>query len=242
MSQRIRIPFSSTTNTRDLGGYPINHHEITKWQRYYRSDYPKFLHEEDLLWLAKMQLTAVIDLRTDEEVSASLHPFSNHEMISYYHLSLFDSFDSHNEKVGNVSQDEKLKMMYISILNEEKVRVKKVFDVLLKHTDGSILFHCTAGKDRTGMIAMLLLGLAGVSDEDIIANYEVSFTHNRNSQEMKELAKRIPLHYFESNRDYMEETLHFFRETFGSFKAYFQSLGYDDKQIDQLKQSMIESA
>lgn len=241
MSQRIRIPFTSTTNTRDLGGYPINHHDITRWKRYFRSDYPKHIQPEDHYWIDQIQLKAVIDLRTDEEVAASTHPFSNHEVISYYHLSLFDSFDSHNAKVGDVSQDEKLKMMYISILQEERDRVKKVFDVMLKHDTGSILFHCTAGKDRTGMIAMLLLGLAGVSDEDVIANYEVSFTHNRNSKEMKELAKRIPLHYFESNRDYMEETLHFFRKTFGSFEDYFKTLGYDESTILQLKQSMIES-
>lgn len=55
-------------------------------------------------------------------------------------------------------------------------RIQEIFKILA-NAEGGVLFHCTAGKDRTGVIAALLLGICEVSENDIIANYEVTNTY-----------------------------------------------------------------
>ena len=62
------------------------------------------------------------------------------------------------------------------MLLENKTAIKETFEILAE-AKGCTIFHCTAGKDRTGIIAMLILGLSGVSRKDIIANYEVTYTY-----------------------------------------------------------------
>ena len=73
---------------------------------------------------------------------------------------------------------------YINLV-EYKEMVARLFRFILEHVDGCVLFHCQAGKDRTGILAMLLLGICDVSKEDIIANYQVSHTYLKDHVELR---------------------------------------------------------
>lgn len=61
----------------------------------------------------------------------------------------------------------------------------KIFHFILDNIDGCLLFHCQAGKDRTGVLAMILMGLTGVSKEDIVANYEVTHTYLKENVKLR---------------------------------------------------------
>lgn len=65
---------------------------------------------------------------------------------------------------------------YCQLLDEAQEQFKLIFSVLADQSDKGFLFHCAAGKDRTGVVAALLLNLLGAQDADIIANYEVTYS------------------------------------------------------------------
>ena len=232
----IRIPLSAAYNTRDLGGYPTKDNKVTQFNRFIRSDFPHIINDQDVKLLKQKNIGVVIDLRTTYEVEKSSHPLENIDFIDYYHLPIFREFDSYRYCDHS---EEPLYELYKGILNNEKVNLAKIFDIMLSHPDQAVMFHCTAGKDRTGVIAMLLLGLARVYDNDIISNYEVSFTHTKARGDLNKLITKIPFAYFESKTEIMEKTLQFFYERYGSFEKYFSQLGYSVQDQEQLQSSFL---
>ena len=85
--------------------------------------------------------------------------------------------------------------------------VKTLFELIEQAEDGGIVFHCSAGKDRTSVLAMLLLGLIGAERKDIISNYEVSYTnletfHKNTKLDLK--AYKVPEEFLYSNSEYIE--------------------------------------
>ena len=103
---------------------------------------------------------------------------------------------------------------------------------------GGVLFHCQEGKDRTGIISALLLLLAGVSDIDIYADYEIS---NVYLYEMIKKAKTIlPDHLLYVRPEYMENILKYLRETYGTIENYLLSKGIFETEIYKLKNKLLD--
>ena len=86
--------------------------------------------------------------------------------VGYVHIPMLDQLNSSGFRGA---LPECMFDVYRDLLDDSASSIRRVFEAL--DTDGCALFHCRAGKDRTGVIAMLLLGLAGVSDDDIVADY-----------------------------------------------------------------------
>lgn len=97
-----------------------------------------------------------------------------------------------------------------------------------------VLFHCSAGKDRTGIISALLLGICNVDIKDIVANYEVSNTYNT---------------YPEKNTDILQKSLLEFVKTFinnlldkySSFEKYILSCEVKKEEIGEIKKKFLEN-
>ena len=97
---------------------------------------------------------------------------------------------------------------------EDKETISQVFHIIASSKDG-VLFNCKAGKDRTGVIAMILLLLADVYDDDIIADYSVSCIYIRDEiKKMNEDNPDLPFFFGDSKLEYMEETLKLFRQKY----------------------------
>jgi protein-tyrosine phosphatase len=233
----IRIPLSDTYNTRDLGGYPTKDNKVTLFNRFIRSDFIRFVQPEDIILLKEKNVGVVIDLRTMHEIEKEENSLEKIDFLVVYKLPLFDEFGKYRK---NNSDNDPLYKLYISILEHEQDNIIKVFETMLNHPDQAILFHCTAGKDRTGVIAMLLLGLANAYDNDIISNYEISHTHTKARSDIKQLSKEIPYAYFESNPQTIEKTLVYFYKNYVGFKQYFEILGFDDDKQKELLKGFIE--
>src|SRR5699024_12081763 len=124
------------------------------------------------------------------------NPLSNEDFCTYHNIPLAV------QPVSELNADavETMGDFYVSVLEESKT-IKEVFDVIAE-SDGGLVFHCMAGKDRTGLIAMLLLGLVGVSKKDIVSNYEVNYTKLESFQNIKGLTTRINETYLYLNIDY----------------------------------------
>lgn len=224
-----RIVFKNVRNLRDLGGYLTKDNKITKYNSIYRSDLPKLMSEEEINYLLNKGLTTVIDLRKEEEINRN--PSSlNIKGIDYHNVNLL------GDKCPNEEKD--IPKGYIEILSN-KVTMYQVFNII-KESEGPVLFNCTAGKDRTGVVAMLLLLLANVYHDDIIADYQVSYTYLRESiRKMHRENPDLPAFLGNSKLEYMEETLNLFTEKYQTIENYFNYLGFTEEEIDKIKKKLI---
>lgn len=110
----------------------------------------------------------------------------------------------------------------------------------IANAPGTVLFHCTAGKGRTGITAAILLMLAGVEDIDIVADYQVSRTYiDPIIQQLRDEYPDLPQHVGETPVGYIHEFLDRFRERWGTVEGYFDYLGLSADEVGKLKERMI---
>lgn len=141
----------STRNTRALpvGGL-----------RYIRSDCPDRLTDEEVLWLRRNGVTTIVDLREEKEYTQRPCRLETEEGFTYYHLPVTGG--------GDVPESPEMVIpSYLGMIDEQMDRiVRTVMDV-----PGGVLYFCTAGKDRTGVVSAIILKKLGVDDRTIIADY-----------------------------------------------------------------------
>ena len=121
---------------------------------------------------------------------------------------------------------------YVKLV-EYKEMLYKIFHFILDNIDGCLLFHCQAGKDRTGVLAMILMGLAGVSKEDIVANYEVTHTYLKENVKLRLEDGLEELEF--SKLQWIEKAYDHIIEHYGSFKVYLMAVGLTKKEIKKIK-------
>lgn len=229
-----RLPMERAYNVRDLGGYATKKGTVTRHHQYLRSENLTDITTEDKEFLLQYGLCAAIDLRGREETLIYPNPFRSDEQVSYINCPLITDGILDLRKVREVGFDPG--EFYVKLV-EYKEMIYKIFRFILEHQDGCILFHCQAGKDRTGVLAMLLLGLCGVEKEDIVANYEVTHTYLKDhvtirlDEGLEELAYSRP--------QWIERAYDHVIEEYGSFKHYFLAVGLTKKEIKRLKAKLM---
>lgn len=125
--------------------------------------------------------------------------------------------------------------------------VKTAFDIIAD-TEGCTLFHCFAGKDRTGLVAMLLLGLVGVSDEDIMQNYSVSYDFIKDNPKIKEIIEKDIENFGEAAIGKYHATppskikhgIDYISENYGTTENYLLACGVSRENLDKIKNRFVE--
>ena len=130
-----------------------------------RSDFLGNLTATGRAALVAYGVTTVLDLRSASEVVSKPNPFAGGSGPAYVHHELID--DANMRQIGD-SPD--MFDRYLMILDSRPQAFRAIFDSVAE-AEGGVLFHCYAGKDRTGVIAAMLLALAGVSPDDIALDY-----------------------------------------------------------------------
>lgn len=161
------LPLEGAYNVRDLGGYPAAGGQTVRKGQFLRGASLSHLTASDRTFLLQYGLAAIIDLRSPFEAERNPDPDFGIPVFS------FPLLDSLNSKDFQGALPESLSQMYIQLLDQCSSVFAAIFR-FMSQSDGCALFHCTAGKDRTGLCAMLLLSLAGVDDDTIIADYAAS--------------------------------------------------------------------
>jgi len=163
---------ASADNFRDVAGpgYPTRHGVAVRQGVFFRSN-ELMLDDEDVLALVGLGLTAVHDLRTAEEVAA--HPDAVLPGAAWHHVDVLGIPPEEIAGLEDLAEAEALMTrVYRGFVEHESSRAG--FGLLLRRladADGPQLIHCTAGKDRTGWAAALLLHVAGVDDDLVLADY-----------------------------------------------------------------------
>jgi protein tyrosine/serine phosphatase len=170
------LAWDGCVNVRDLGGFttPAG---TTALGVFVRADNARKLTSAGWRAASEYGIRTVLDLRSEPECAADppAHPDFDHRR-----LSLFDHFDGDAEyradvlaRAASLDNTEKHRLLYREALDLDAARFAEAIGVLAE-ADGGVLFHCAGGKDRTGVLAALLLRLVGVAVDDVEADYVAS--------------------------------------------------------------------
>jgi len=222
---------SKTINTRDLGGYPTAEGKITTYGKFIRSDVPFEVSDQDIEILLNNNIDTVIDVRNDDEVARKPCALKNVNKFQYYHYKVYGD--------GRIPTSEKdVPFSYFEMVDEQNLMVPIM--KTLSNAKGGVIYHCAAGKDRTGVISALLLALAGVRKADILADYQISQAYLDSM--LKEFCKSnldIPAYIITPKIEYMEAFLDMFYHKYNSVEEYLLCIGLDINDITNLKQKLI---
>lgn len=223
-----RIPFSHTQNARDLGGYATEK-GITRFNTFFRSSCPVDFDANDRELAKKINIGAIIDLRGGTNADETLKSVD------------LDGVKRYNFVVGDGSVPYYAKdvpQSYMEML-QSRESLKKIFNVFADEPK-AVLFHCFAGKDRTGVVASLLLMLAGVSDVDIVADYCMTYPYFlprlRSDFHRTDAEKYV----FVPIPEHMESFLKMFREAYGSVEQFLSNLGVSEVQRQKILDKFVQ--
>lgn len=229
----IRLPLANSLNTRDLGGYAAKEGSVTKFGVFLRSDDISELTEGDKSFLYDYGVRMVIDLRSDDEIEQNPGLLCLDERFSFHHVPILPNNYADNMK--GLLDNYFLGDLYSAILDKGQERICKIFKLMASQDTGAVLFHCTLGKDRTGVVAALILLLAGVEQIDVIANYEVTNTYVKSIfDKVRAFAPDIPPALFESRSEYINVMLQYLTSNYQSIENFMLKIGVTDEEINKI--------
>jgi protein-tyrosine phosphatase len=170
--QRL-VPFEGCFNFRDLGGYDSIDGSTVRPGRMYRADGPHSLTGADSERLNALGLATVIDLRTHAE--GDLHGRYSDRVVgvSEYHLPLTEDLPN-DDALASWSDPGALGAYYWELLSSGHDSICEALALLTDPSSYPVLMHCSAGKDRTGVLSAIVLGMVGVPDGSIVDDYVLS--------------------------------------------------------------------
>lgn len=171
--QRV-LRLKGASNFRDLGGYATPQGHRVRWGRIFRSDHLGHLTAEDEALLAALGVQRVLDFRGEQERAAvpnRLATARQHALgIEPTVVQRLQDLAAAGQRLSAAVAVELMKELYRALVNDQAHRYAEFFEHLLD-TDTPLVFHCTAGKDRTGFAAALTLQALGVPREVVLQDY-----------------------------------------------------------------------
>jgi len=163
------VSLEGSVNFRDLGGWRTPDGRRVRAGRLYRSDALHGLTGADVARLRdELGVRTLIDLRGSHEVAAEGCGPLAAPPVAYHHLPFFES--RRGDPVQSESPPSSLAEIYFQMLRVARAPIARALETL-SASRGAAVFHCAAGKDRTGVLAAVVLGALGVRDEDIVEDY-----------------------------------------------------------------------
>jgi protein-tyrosine phosphatase len=237
-----RLDWPDCRNTRDLGGLP-RPGGLTRTGILVRSDNLRSLNDAGQEAMVAYGVTNVIDLRSESEVATSPSPFAAMESFAgaaptYTHLALVD--DATMRKLAEASD---MFDRYLMMLEHRPAAFVGIFTMLAR-AEAATVFHCFAGKDRTGMVAAMSLALAGVDLESIAADY--AETDSQMATRYSEWLAAAPPEHLQDMRDDLRcpperivGVLEHLDKRWGGVEGYLEAAGMPATDIATLRAKLI---
>jgi protein tyrosine/serine phosphatase len=236
-------------NFRDLGGYATEDGRRVRWGVLYRADTLHRLSTADLQCLVDRDVHTIIDLRSSTEVTEHGRVQLGGHAITYHHLPMIDetqrAAEPETREIPATAGE-----AYVLMKNAGGAAIAQAVRLLAAPGGLPAVFHCMAGKDRTGILASVVLSAIGVSDEDVIADYLL--TADTRAERDAYLAEHDPdyLVFLESLppgiRDVVPESMQMFldavRRDHGSMHGFLTDVGVTGDVVEQLKANLLEGA
>jgi protein-tyrosine phosphatase len=237
------IDLAGCLNFRDLGGYPTADGRMVRWRRVFRSDALHHLSRPDVAHLRDaLQLGEVIDLRSTIELETEGRGPLAHEAMRFHHYPLYDG----DAPKAAPSPDLTLSDRYVLLAEFARQPIGRVVAALAA-TDAPAVYHCAAGKDRTGVVSAILLGLLGVAEEIIVADYAATqenldaiVERLMSTEGYRTMLSALPADTMHAEPQTMISFLERMRARYGTMDEYARSAGVSDDAIGRLRGRLIE--
>ncbi len=241
-NQRI-VRLDGCFNFRDLGGYATSDGRRVRWRRLFRSDALHHLSDADLRHVRdELGVRTLVDLRSSAERNGEAASPLAAPPVQVHHIPLFD-----RERTGH-SPSLPLAEIYLLLLRFAREPIARAVRTLAA-SDAPAVFHCAAGKDRTGIIAAVLLGALGVGDEEIVADYAATrqgligiVERLRSSDSYQYVFTELPPDTLHAEPETMAHVLAEAAKEFGSMRGYLRSAGFGDAELRRLEESLLDEA
>jgi len=238
-----RIVLEGAVNFRDQGGYPTENGRFVKWRRLFRSDSLHDLTESDVQAITgTLGLTTIVDLRSINSVLEDGRGLLALSGIAYHNYPFLERRGIEPPTSGS-DPGERLTAIYQWILLNAGTLMAQAFNALAQDVNQPALFHCNAGKDRTGVLGATLLSVLGVSREDVVADFLMT---NEVIDGILARIKKMP-GFQDSTRDgimapqsAIEKFLDVMQREFGGPESYLLRHGVQQETINVFKESMLE--
>lgn len=239
------VPFSGVLNFRDLGGYRTTDGRSTRWGRLFRSDALHDLTDEDLVIFRGLGVSSVVDLRSTGEVSRTGRGLLERESIRFVNSPVLSNYEAEREE--SVFDTSYLARRYLQYLEVGAPAFLAAFEEMTVPEHYPLVFNCFLGKDRTGVLAALVLSCLGVERQAIVEDYAI--TEERVRFIMDKL-RQDPVH-----RDVIDQTdpvllaatgatmssfLDEVDHRFGGARAWVEAAGLAPGRLDQLESLVLE--
>ncbi|HLZ70392.1 MAG TPA: tyrosine-protein phosphatase [Dehalococcoidia bacterium] len=235
-------------NLRDLGGYATDGGRRTRSGRIFRADSLAYLSDADQIAIARLGLGLVCDLRSEQEIAR--YPDRLPPGVRHVHNPMRVNVNvmGDDRSPGFDWGAFRLEQMFIHMLEHSGETFRRVFAHLAAEESYPYLFHCAAGKDRTGVTAALLLRTAGVPDEAIIADFALSDGYiapklpefrARSRARGVDIDRAEPL--FRAPAAAMQAVLSYLDERHGSTAGYLRGIGVPRAEIAAFRAQFVEA-
>ena len=246
-------------NFRELGGYITRDGRVIRKGQFYRSGPLGMLTEKELEFVKGLNIRHVFDFRSDTEISELPDP--QLPTAEYHPINALTDADGNPvnfspKTIEKTDFSKEIGSNFLEIMygNLPFTKAYKEMFEAVKKKETPILFHCTAGKDRTGIAAVLIMILLGVDEETALDDYELTNEYRVSAIErfLERVAEiigddedlRHALRGVEGvNRENAELSLRRIRERFGDYETYFKAqFGIDEKMQAELAEYYTEEA
>jgi protein-tyrosine phosphatase len=223
LSQR-HIALTGASNFRDLGGYVGHQGRTVKWRKIFRSDHLANLSPNDLLLIQSLGIQRSFDFRGVQESQAQAYDWPD---LQRHSLSIeptvvqrLQAQHLSGKPLTAADALDAMQTTYRDFVRVDSGRFAQLFEHLLDQPD-PLLFHCTAGKDRTGLAAALVLYALGVSETDIWRDYLLTNQlYKRNSIGATALAPDVLKIVWEVQESFLQASLEEIQATYGDVQNY----------------------
>ena len=242
---------------RDLGGIRNRENKIIKENVLIRSGNLSKISGNDLKQLKKLPVHKIIDLRTEQEKSEKPDKKIGH--AEYLHIPIF------NDKTLGITYEKDIQLkdllselpdmanLYRTMVTSAYSvgQLRKIINEIINANAYPVLFHCTAGKDRTGIVTMLLLSMLDVNEDEIFEDYLKENERNRLKRNFlysvvllmtgdRLLAKKVK-NFYTADEEYLKAAIEAINEKYGNVGNFIRNeLGVSDRQKEAFKRQVLE--
>lgn len=240
----------------DLGGIRNKENKVIKKNMVIRAASLNKIGKIDILKLKKHNLSKVIDLRTSVELEEK--PDVKIEGVKYIHVPIFKektvgiTHEIENNKIEVLKNMPNMQELYSTMVTDEYsvMQLKNTINEIVNSDNFSVLFHCTAGKDRTGVVAMLILSILNVDINEIIKNYlQINKTQKLKGNILYLLIKRITKdtelalkgrNLCVVDKEYLMAAIKSIEDKYGNMDNFIKNqLGITDEMKEQFKKKVL---
>ena len=250
MQLERHLDIDGAYNVRDLGGYPTSDGRQTRWKTFVRASSLHALQPSAQSALLDYGIRTVIDLRRTVETKQAPNVFEGSTEIAYLHQNLLGDEVPVGEEdaVATGELADYIMASYTRWLDQRQPQIGETLATLADPDARPAVYHCAGGKDRTGVISALLLGLAGVPQEVIAEDYALSARYLLDRYFAEEASTDSnPGDY--TWQDYQREfcppdamlkVLGYVDEQYGGIEPYVRTIGVDSGQIESIRTALVE--